>query len=149
MRLGRESRLDRPTRMAVLVGIALTALGAAASAQELEPRSYANTPTGMNFLIAGYGYTTGGVATDPALPLQNAHVQTHGAYLGYARALDLWGLSGKVAVVVPYGWASGSADLAGRPQERTVSGFGDPLFRFSVNFYGAPALALPEFRDYK
>ena len=38
-------------------------------AQDLEPRLYANTPVGMNFLIAGYAYSSGGVATDLALPV--------------------------------------------------------------------------------
>ena len=45
-------------------------------------------------------------------------------------------------MVVPYAWLAGSADVAGQPREREVSGFGDPRFRFSVNFYGAPALSL-------
>ena len=30
-----------------------------------------------------------------------------------------------------------------------MSGFGDPLFRFSMNFYGAPALSLKEFANYR
>jgi hypothetical protein len=30
-----------------------------------------------------------------------------------------------------------------------IAGFGDPRFRFSVNFYGAPALSLEEFADYE
>jgi hypothetical protein len=110
---------------------------------------YANIPTGLNFLIAGYGYVTGGVATDPALPLQNAHLQIHNVVLAYARSLDVLGMSGKVDVVLPYAWLSGSADVAGQPREREVSGFGDPRFRFSVNFYGAPALSLQEFAGYR
>jgi hypothetical protein len=36
-----------------------------------------------------------------------------------------------------------------QPVEREVSGLGDPRLRFSVNFYGAPALSLKEFADYK
>lgn len=36
--------------------------------QDLEPRTYANTPVGLNFLIEGYGHSESGVATDPALP---------------------------------------------------------------------------------
>jgi hypothetical protein len=92
---------------------------------------------------------TGGVATDPALPLQNADLQVHSTVLAYARSLDVWGSSGKVDVVVPYAWLSGSADVAGQPREREVSGFGDPRFRFSVNFYGAPALSLQEFAGYR
>jgi hypothetical protein len=39
--------------------------------------------------------------------------------------------------------------FAGQPRERNVSGFNDPLFRFSVNFYGAPALSLEEFANYQ
>ena len=132
---------------AVLVVTALAASGA--YGQDLEPRAYANTPTGLNFLIAGYGYLTGGVATDPALPLQNANLQVHSTVLAYARSLDVWGRSGKVDVVVPYAWLSGSADVAGQPRAREVSGFGDPRFRFSVNFSGAPALSLQEFAGYR
>ena len=52
-------------------------------------------------------------------------------------------------MVLPYAWLSGSADVAGQPREREVSGFGDPRFRFSVNFYGAPALSLQEFAGYR
>jgi hypothetical protein len=125
------------------------ALGAGADAQDLEPRAYANAPVGLNFLVAGYGYAAGGVGTDPALPLQNAHLQVHSTVLAYARALDVWGKSGKVDVVLPYAWLSGTADVAGQPREREVSGLADPRLRFSVNLYGAPALTLPEFASYR
>jgi len=45
--------------------------------------------------------------------------------------------------------ASGSAEFDGQLREREVSGFGDPRLRFSVNLYGAPALSLKEFADYR
>jgi hypothetical protein len=38
-------------------------LGAAANAQDLEPRAYSNAPVGLNFLIAGYGYAEGELTT--------------------------------------------------------------------------------------
>ena len=66
------------------------------------------------------------------LPLQNAHLQVHSAILAYARSLDVWGTSGKVDVVLPYAWLSGTADVAGQPRERVVSGLVDPRLRFSV-----------------
>ena len=118
-------------------------------AQELEPRSYVNTPVGINFLIAGYGYTTGGVVFNPATRLTDAEIETHAAIFGYARSLDLWGLSGKFAMIVPFADVSGSALQAGQLQERDVSGLADPRFRISVNFYGAPALPLEEYGRYK
>ena len=134
---------------AVLMVVILAAVGLEAYAQDLEPRAYVNTPVGLNFLLAGYGYAAGGVATDPSLPLQNAHLQVHSALLAYARSLDVWGMSGKIDVVVPYAWLSGSTDFEGQPREREVSGFANPRFRFSVNFYGAPASHCKEFASYK
>lgn len=64
-----------------------------AKGQDLEPRTYANTPVGLNFLIAGYGYTSGGVATDPALPIENTQIELYSGVLAYARAIDIYGKS--------------------------------------------------------
>jgi hypothetical protein len=133
-------------------GVCVTVISLAwwsARAQDLEPRAYSSVPIGMNFLITGYGYTAGNVVTDPALPLQDAEVEAHAAFIGYARSLDVLGRSGKFAMAVPHAWVSGSAQFAGQPVGRQVTGFGDPLFSFSVNLYGAPALTLEEFQSYQ
>jgi hypothetical protein len=103
----------------------------------------------VNFLIAGYGYTEGGVVADASVPLTNANVEVQGALLAYAHSLDVRGRSGKFDVLLPYAWVSGTAEFAGQPRERKVSGFGDPKLRFSVNLYGAPALSLQEFAGYR
>src|SRR4051812_12690846 len=132
----------------VLAAAAL-AVPLAVHAQEIEPRAYSNAPVGVNFLIAGYAFTSGGLSFDPSLPVQNAHLRTSSAVLGYARVLDLWGMSAKVDALLPYSWLSGTADLAGTPIELRVDGFGDARFRLSINLHGAPALALPEYRDYR
>jgi hypothetical protein len=63
--------------------------------------------------------------------------------------MDLWGNSGKFDVIVPYSHLSGTALVAGQPRERDISGAGDPRFRLSVNFYGAPALTLAQYPAYK
>jgi hypothetical protein len=133
---------------AVLV-IAMVLAPAAASAQDLEPRAYSNLPVGLNFVLGGYGYSTGGVATDPTLPIRDGNLRVHTALAAYARSLDVLGMSGKVDAIVPYSWLSGEATFAGQPQERTVSGFNDPRFRFTLNFYGAPALSMEEFASYQ
>src|SRR5262252_4625834 len=110
--------------------LAAWAVGAAilsAHGQSIEPRSYSNAPVGVNFLIAGYAYTRGGLEFE-SLPITDAHLRTSNAVLAYARSLDLWGLSGKFDAIVPYTWLSGSAVYAGQPMERLVNGFGDPAF---------------------
>jgi hypothetical protein len=122
---------------------------AVAHAQELEPRAYSNLPTGLNFLAAGYLHSQGGLSTDPALPLQDAHLKIDTGVFSYVRALDLGGYSGRFDVIAPYSHLSGSALAAGQPVERDVSGFGDPRLRLSINFFGAPALSLSQYSAYE
>jgi hypothetical protein len=132
-----------------LAAALLMAFATSARSQDIEPRAYSNAPIGVNFLIAGYAYTRGGIAFDTSLPISDPNLHTSNAVLGYARVVDFWGQSGKVDVVVPYTWLSGWADYAGGRIDRVVNGFGDPAFRVSVNLYGAPALTLSEFTDWQ
>ena len=124
-------------------------LAPALHAQELEPRAYSNLPMGLNFLAAGYAHSQGGLSTDPSLPLTDAHLKIDTGVVAYVRGVDFWGRSGKVDVIAPYSHLSGTALVAGQPRERVVSGAGDPRFRLSVNFYGAPALTLSEYPAYQ
>lgn len=119
-----------------------------AHAAEIEPRAYVNTPVGINFLLAGYTYSHGGLATADSAPIQDARLNMNTGVLAYVRSLDVWGKSAKFDVILPYSQLSGSAMVAGQKRERKVFGLNDPLFRFSVNFYGAPALSMPEFANY-
>jgi len=125
----------------------LSAVGA--NAQQLEPRAYANTPVGMNFLIAGYAYSSGGLSTDPSLPLTNADLNIHSPFVAYAHAFDAWGKSSKFDTVFASGCLDGTAELNGVPASRDVCGLLDPTFRLSVNLYGAPALQLKDFASYR
>jgi hypothetical protein len=129
--------------------IALLFVAAQAHAGEIEPRAYVNTPVGINFLLAGYAYSDGGLSTADASPIKDAQLKIHTEILAYARTLDVWGKSGKFDVIVPYSELSGTAMVAGQQRQRSVRGLNDPLFRFSVNFYGAPALSLQEFTSYQ
>jgi hypothetical protein len=143
--------LSRPARQAILAlaVFALSAMAPMVHAQDIEPRAYSNAPVGVNFLIAGYVYTRGGLSFDAAVPITNAHLTTSNAVLAYARVLDLWGRTGKFDMIVPVARLSGTADYQGEPLERTVGGLGRPAFRLSVNLLGSPALRLPEFTGWQ
>jgi len=134
---------------ALLCVAALVFTATYACAAELEPRAYVNTPVGLNFLIAGYAYSEGGLSTSASSPIKDAQLRIHTEVLAYARTLDVWGKSGKFDVILPYSQLSGTAKVDGQPRERQVSGLHDPRFRFSVNFYGAPALSMQEFANYR
>jgi len=118
-------------------------------AQDMEPRAYSKTPVGMNFAVAGYAYSEGGLATDPAVPLEDAHLEIHTALMAYVRSFGLFGKSCKADVVLPYVLLSGDALFNGQPRSREVEGFADPRFRFSMMFLGAPAMTLKELREYQ
>jgi hypothetical protein len=134
---------------AMFVMLALIFAVAGAHAQDLEPRSYTNTPIGLNFAIVGVGHTEGKLAFDPTLPIADAQYHNNTVALGYAHSFGVWGKSAKFDVIVPYTSFSGHAELNGRQRFRQMSGYQDPLFRVSVNFYGAPALTMKEFASYK
>jgi len=118
-------------------------------AQDLEPRAYSNAPVGLNFIVAGYAYSAGGVLFDPTVPLDNANIKIHGAVFAYARSIKIGKMSGKVDVVLPYAWLDGTADFQDDQVSRQVNGLGDSRIRMSVNFVGAPALPLSGFKEYK
>lgn len=132
---------------------ALACLGAwlvlPVAAQEIEPRAFSNAPIGTNFLLVGYARTEGGLAFDPSLPISDPKLEVQSSLLGYARVIDIGGQSGKVDLIVPYTWLSGTALLNGEPISREVDGLSDARLRFSTNFVGAPALDAAEFANYR
>ena len=139
-------RRHRPCNLTVT---ALALAPVIAFAQSLEPRAYANAPVGLNFLIAGYTYSTGGVAFDPSVPLENGHARVNAVPLAYVHSLDVFGNAGSIGLVLPFANLSGSATLNGVEQQRDVSGMADPAVRFAVNFHGAPAMNAEQFKSYR
>ena len=81
--------------------IALVSGVANAKAQEAEPRSYSNTPVGLNFLIAGDVYSEGKLAFDPNLSIADAKFHSNTGLLAYVRSFDFAGQSAKFDVIVP------------------------------------------------
>lgn len=120
-----------------------------ASAQELELRTYANAPVGMNFIAAGYGRSAGNVLLDPSLPIEDLDADLDVLFLRYTRTLSLFGKASKVKVLLPYSRGRWTGKLEGVPRERELAGPGDALLSLEVNFVGAPALRPAEFRDYR
>ena len=144
MRRGTRARL-------LIMGSAVAGLAAAtgAAGQSIEPRAYSPGPVGLNFVIAGWAWTEGGLSFDPSVPIEDPKIATNGPILAYARTLDLFGRSGKFDVILPSARLSGSAIYQGSPVSREVEGLADPLLRLSVSFLGAPAMTPAAFRTYR
>ncbi|MGZ8213883.1 MAG: transporter [Methylosarcina sp.] len=127
----------------------LSSVTGVVKATDIEPRAYSNIPVGVNFLVAGYAYTSGSVSFPPPVPIENGKVEFHSAILAYSRSLDIWGRSGKVDFILPAAWISGEAEFLGEPRSRQISGLADPRARFYINLFGAPALSMKDFAAYR
>ena len=130
------------------LGMFIGVLGTTLHAQDLEPRAYSNSPVGLNFVIAGYGYASGTLLTDPSLPLENVSNESHVGVFGFATTFGAFGQTGQFGLIVPYASIAAKGLVFGMPHTRYVDGFADTAFRFSMNFVGAPALTAAEFKNY-
>ena len=104
---------------------------------------------GLNVVIAGYSWSSGGVAFDPSLPVTDVTARIQAATLGYARTLGVAGRSASFSVALPHvtGNVSGNVGEARATADR--SGPGDARLRLAVNLFGGPALTPQEFAQRK
>ena len=117
-------------------------------AQKLEPRLLTNVPVRANFVLAGYGYSAGNTLLDPAVPIDDLNSSLHTFFAAYVRTISVFGLAGKIDAILPYASGDWGGTFMGVDTTTARDGFGDPLFRLSVNFVGAPALRPQDFKDY-
>ena len=115
------------------------------SAQDLDPRAYVRVPIDMTVLVAGFGYTYGGVVLDPTSPIQDLEAKVETPMIGVGRTFSLMGLTSQAFVALPYSWAQASGKVFGDDSSTTRSGFGDTRLRISTLFIGAPAVTREEF----
>jgi hypothetical protein len=131
----------RRTRGAACLATAAAAFASPlAIAQEMEPRAYVPAPTGLNFAQVTLARSTGGIAVDPSLPLDNVDARINVATLGYLRTFALFGQTASIGGGVPYAWGEVSGDVFESRKEVTRSGIGDARVRLAVNLLGGPAL---------
>ncbi|HOC44076.1 MAG TPA: transporter [Thermoanaerobaculales bacterium] len=139
----------RAGRCALLLAALAILSAGTAGAQELEPRAYRTIPTGLNFVILAYRYSTGNVVTDPSLPIEDLDVDLQIPTVGYLRSFGMLGRSASVTATVPFAFISGSALYHGEVISDSRSGSGDMRLRLAVNVLGGPALTPAEFARYR
>ena len=94
----------RPLRRAVPVLLYVAACVGGVAAQELEPRTFSNTPVGLNFIAVGLGHSRGNILLDPTLPVEDAKADVTSLLVRYVRSFKLWGVSAKFDAFVPQVW---------------------------------------------
>lgn len=141
----------RSAKRAALPGLAVAATLAIAAttarAQELEPRAYSPNPTGANFVLMGYGHSSGDVVFDPSVPITNVSAKVNMTSLFYGRTFGLFGRSASAAVQLPYVWGTVEGDVFEERRSVYRSGLGDLRLRLTSNLLGGPALGPREFAE--
>jgi hypothetical protein len=132
----------------LLSAIVILAADATLNAQQLDPRAYSVSPSGVNILIANYNYSTGDLNFDPSLPIDSASAQIHSATTGYVRSIGVAGRTANVSALLPYVLGNLQGNFRGEFTQIYRSGLTDILTRFSINLYGARAMKLKEFAGY-
>jgi hypothetical protein len=130
------------------VAFALTAaiaLADRAQAQEMEPRAFSPNPVGMTFVLAGAARSTGGILTDPSLPVADVNATIDAGLVGLGHTFSLFGQSANAGIVLPYLSGHFTGTIDGQDAEATRQGIGDTKIRISVGLVGAPAMTPAEF----
>jgi len=114
-------------------------------AQDFEPRFLSAIPTGGNFAIASYCYSSGNILLDNSLPIEDLEAKLNSAVFGYARSFKLFNKLAKFDVIAPYSFGTFTGTVSDIDSSTSRNGFGDPLVRLSMILIGAKPMGVSEF----
>lgn len=109
-----------------------------AIAQDLEPRRWTPLPLGTNVVGAGYAHTTGDLAFDPVLQIQEATVEADTWLVSHVNSFSLAGKLARFDMILPWQKARWEGLHIGVPTSVERTGLADPRLRLSVNLLGVP-----------
>jgi hypothetical protein len=139
----------RPFIRCIAATVTLLLLPVCASAQELTPGAYWPLPGGINILTVVNNVSWGDVTFDPSLPVDDARATINATAVAFTRTLSIAGRSAQVGVQLPVVGGHLEGLYLGAPTTLDRFGLGDPRLSFSVNLYGAPAMAPKAFASYR
>jgi hypothetical protein len=131
----------------VIIALLLSGAGTVtpALAQDLEPKVYAASPIGANFLVASYAWSGGEVLVDPTVPIADVHADVQSLAIGAGHTFGVFGTLGRASVTIPATWADVTGRVGDQSGEVSRNGLADARFKFSVNLRGNPAMLPREF----
>src|SRR6476469_1730849 len=98
--------------VSMVAGIAaMLATAAPAGAQDLEPRAYAANPVGAAFLLVAWARSSGGVVTDPTLPVDDIEATIDGFPIGIGYTFGIAGKVAQAVVGMPYAMGQFSGNI--------------------------------------
>jgi hypothetical protein len=120
-----------------------------AVAQELEVRRWNQLPIEQNYLTANYAHSSGEIAFDPVLQIENAEVELDTWLLSYIRTFELLGKTARIELRQPWKQGVWSGIVAGTATSVHREGLDDTIVRLAINFIGGPPLKGKAYAEYR
>jgi hypothetical protein len=130
-----------------LAAVGAVYLPCIAYGQFTDPRTYANTPVGVNQFELDYAHATADASLDTSLVIAGAQLEVNEATVGYTRTFGIIDHSAWIKASVPFAYVSGS--VAGSSLSSSVAGAGDANLQLTTLLLGGPALSAADFGSYK
>lgn len=131
----------------VCLALAVLPIPDQAFAQFTEPRTYDNTPVGINQLELSYAYVHANASLDTSLTITGATVDLNQGTVDYTRYFGLLHRLTWVEAGVPVAGLGGS--IAGTNIHGFATGAGDSGYELAMLLKGGPALSVVQFENYK
>jgi len=132
-------------RLSAFVTVGAVCLPCAVYGQFTDPRTYANTPVGINQLELDYAHATADDSIDTSLVIGGSHLEVNEATVAYTRTFDIMRHLAWIKASVPFAHVSGS--VAGL--SRSVAGAGDASLQLTTLLLGGSALSVADFEKYE
>ncbi|MFO1091212.1 MAG: transporter [Hyphomicrobiales bacterium] len=127
----------------------MIALTVSAVAQEVEIRRWNQLPVDQNFAVLSFLQTSGTIATDPVLQIEDARVDLKTTLVGYIRTFALFDKTARFELRQAIQDGTWSGTLSGVPTTVERTGIGDTVARFAINLIGGPPLSGKAYADYR
>jgi hypothetical protein len=120
---------------------------AQAHAQFTDPRTYNNSPVGLNQLELAYAYARANASLDTSLIIEGAHLNLNQGTISYTRYFGLFHRLAWVEPSLPIAVLNGS--VTGTTISGATTGAGDSSYQVAMLVKGGPALSVKQFADFK
>lgn len=134
-------------RLSAFVAVGAVYFPCAVYGEFTDPRTYANTPVGVNQLELDYAHATADASIDTSLVIAGAHLEVNEAPVAYTRTFGIMHHLAWIKAGVPFAYISGS--VAGSGLSRSVAGGGDASVQLTTLLLGGSALSVADFVKYE
>jgi hypothetical protein len=123
-----------------VIGTIALALCRMVAAQDLAPRAYIISPIHSNAVVVSYAYFTGNLDLTNGLPITDATARANIPTLSIFHSMNFFGRTANFTASLPYAEANFHGKVQQNETDVHRSGLADSVYRFSVNFFGGPAM---------